>query len=400
MQIALLTADISRSIGVPALESASLIAGQTILQHQLDVVLGAGCDRVICLVERQPFEIEALRQRCARAGVPLRLLHRPQELSALVAAADRLLVIGANVLIDAEYVPHDLDKAPSVLALPAEQAVALGFERIDAKRAWAGVMLLPGTLIEKLHQLPGDIDAASALLRIALMSGVPTKELPARLLTEGSLIRPRSAAELQAVESERISRLAKPVGFAAPLRAVVERLTIRTAPRVLASSYSVTGISVLIACILLLSMLAAQAHSITLALAGTALAYGAIIGLRIIRRVAGRIKRHSRGYSLEAGMEGASDLVLLFVLASANAAGLDAGVSWFAPIVFLGLLRLAQSHLSGPAALVASDRVLLTVLLLFAQLTGVLEAAVMLLASATLALLFAYETRATDITTT
>jgi hypothetical protein len=311
-----------------------------------------------------------------------------------------LLVIGPNVLTDTEYVPHNADTALLVLAVPAEEAIALGFERIDAKRAWAGVMLLPGTLVEKLHQLPGDVDPASALLRIALMSGVPIKELPARLLTEGSLVRPRSAAELQALESDRISRLAEPVSFGAPLRAVVERLTIRTAPRVLASSYSVTGIGILIGCVLLLSTLAARGRSIALALCGMALAYGVIIGLRIIRRVAGRIGRRSRADGLEIWMDAASDLVLVFVLASANSAGLNAGASWFAPVVFLGLLRLAQSHLSAPAALVASDRVLLTGLLLFAQFFGVLDAAVMLLASATLALLFAYETRARDITTT
>lgn len=400
MQIALLTADVPRGTGVSPHESAPLLAGQTILQHQLELVLGAGCDKVICLAERQPFEIEALRQRCAHARVPLRLLHRPQELSALVAASDRLLVVGANVLIDAENILQNANKAQFVLALPAEQAIELGFERIDANRAWAGVMLLPGTLVEQLHQLPGDIDSASALLRIALMSGVSINELSARLLADGTLIRPSSTAELQAVETERISRLAEAVRFTAPARAVVERLTIRMAPRILALPYSVTGISILIGCIMLLSVLAAYAGVVAVALSAAAFAYGGIAALRIIRRVAGQGRRRAHADRLGAGMDAASDLVLVFVLASPDAVGLGAGASWFAPLVLLGLLRLAQSHLSGAAALLVSDRVLLTGLLLLTELAGFLDAAVMLLAAATLALLFANETGARDITTT
>lgn len=400
MQIALLTADIAAGVAANARDVAPLYAGRTVLQHQLELALDLGCERVICFSERPPDELESLRQRCSRAGVPLRLLHRPQELSALVAATDRLLVLACNVLLDEGIVATAAKSSHFVLAVPAYPAVSKGFERIDATRAWAGLMVLPGTAVEELHHLPSDIDPASAMLRVALMRKVPLRELPVRTLSDGSINFPRSAAELQAAEHDRIGRMARPASFAAPMRAVIERLAIRVAPQVLSRSYGKLFLPLAIAAALLLTGLLACIHAPGWAIFALALAYGVITGLRIIRRVGGSDGRSALRDRLTEGFEVAGDLLLIAVLATADELGPGAAENLFAPLILIGLLRLAQRHRSSHHAITASDRVLLTSVLLLAHGAAVLIPVVMLLSLGLLALLFVYETDARDITTT
>lgn len=400
MQIALITADAAPGGTAPTCDGALLYAGATVLQHQLEVALELGCERVIYFAERPPGDLEKLRRRCSRAGVPLRLLHRPQELSALVAATDRLLVFACNILLDRETVANAAKLPHFVLAVPADPAVARGFERIDATRAWAGLMSLPGTAVEELHRLPSDINPASAMLRIALMRKAQLFELPAGALTDGSLILPRNAAELQAAELERIGRMARPASFAAPIRAVVERAAIRAAPHLLSRSFGKLVLPMVVAAALLLTGLSAYLRAPGWALFALAVAYGANTGQRILRRVAGSGRRSARGDNVPKVFEIAGDLMLIAVLATVEEAGLGAPASLFAPLILVGLLRLAQRHPSADRAIAASDRVLLVSVLMLAHTAGMLVPAVMLLSLGLLALLFVYETGARDITTT
>src|SRR3546814_11072034 len=46
-----------------------------------------------------------------------------------------------------------------------------GFERIDATARWAGLALLPGTMVREVSRRFGDWDLQSTLLRTAVQSG-------------------------------------------------------------------------------------------------------------------------------------------------------------------------------------------------------------------------------------
>lgn len=399
MQIALITADPLLFEDVPERGGMLLIAGRSILHHQIELVLAAGCERVICIAERQPAGYEQLRQVCAQAGAHLRLLHRPQELSALVSASDRLLVIARNVLVEQGLTPTAGDGRFAISTLPADPAVAMGFERIDATRAWAGVMLVPANLVEELHQLPGDIDPVSALLRIALMAGTPMAELPVSSLSRQAISLPRDAVEVRRIESERISRLAEPVGFSAPARAVVERLAVRAAPRLLATSYGITGLAGAVGAMFLLALLIGQAGSSGLALIAAAIGFAGLMAMTILRRVgrgAGYRRRPDR-LDFTTGVLG--DLVLIGVLATGVSDRALTSTAWFAPLMLLGLLRLAHDRLPQCYATTASDRVLLAGALLAAHFVGALALTVMLLSLVILASLFVYGTGPTEITT-
>ena len=399
MQIALLTADTQLVEHASACDRSPLLGGRTLLHHQLTLALDAGCERIICLAERQPDEMEALRQMCSQAGVHLRLLHRPQELAAMVAATDRLFVIARNVVAEPDVLQCNATESRFILALPAEPAIAAGFERIDATRAWAGLMLVPGYQIEQLHQLPGDIEPASALLRIALMDGTPVTELPASVLAENRISLPRSGEEIQRIERDRLARLARPVGFSAPLRAVVERLALRAAPAFLASSFSLAGMIAAAGLLMLFAGFAAYSASRGVALGLMALVYATIAAIGIMRRVRGRPERKVLSHRSDLVMGLLADFTLIYILAGSTSIPIAGTASWFAPVMLVGLLHLADRVLPGHLALPLSDRMCLTMVLLVADFAGVLLFCVPVLSLSVLAVLFVYGTHATDITT-
>src|SRR3546814_9073084 len=56
-----------------------------------------------------------------------------------------------------------------------------GFERIDATARWAGLALLPGTMVREVSRRFGDWDLQSTLLRTAVQSGaarMPWDDVP------------------------------------------------------------------------------------------------------------------------------------------------------------------------------------------------------------------------------
>ena len=108
-----------------------------------------------------------LQHRAEAAGARFIAIREPRKLSGIVTANDELLVLAPGVLPDEDAVMRHLAK-PCVLVFPADPAVQRGYERIDLHFAWAGALVVRGTAVEQLAQLPGDVDTPSALLRIAL----------------------------------------------------------------------------------------------------------------------------------------------------------------------------------------------------------------------------------------
>lgn len=400
LQIAFITADPLPSDAAAKSDRVPLIAGRSVLQHQVEVALRHGCERVVCLAQHPPRDLDKLRRMCSEAGASLRLLHRPRELSAMVSASDILLVLAKNLLLEEDMLPRLDKQLPAVLALPAEGSVALGFERIDATRAWAGIMLLPGALVDELRRLPDDIDPASALLRIGLMARTPVVELPNDVLARHAIALPLDPAGARRIEAERINRLAEPASFFAPCRAVVERLAIRNASRILATRFGGGVLGGAAVAALLLANFVSQAGYTAIALCAFIMASAAIMVWQVLRRVSGWTKaepgKRDR-FGLSANI--AADVTLLVILAKAGSTGTQLPVHWFAPAVLIGLLGLARRLLPEQLAALASDRALMGILLMLAYATGMLPVFVMVLALTVLAILFVYETHRTEITT-
>jgi hypothetical protein len=169
--------------GRPALRR---FAGKTVLAHQLDCAALLGCERVICLAGALGPDIGAARAYAERAGLRFDIVESIVRLAASVTADDDVVLFADGVLPDRTALVEALGGRSAVLAFPAEPALALGFERLDAERAWTGALRMRGAEVARLADLPPDCDLASSLLRIALQSGVRIIELDAAPLADGA----------------------------------------------------------------------------------------------------------------------------------------------------------------------------------------------------------------------
>jgi len=162
------------------------LAGKSIARRQLDFALAAGCERVIALGNGGLPEAVALRHAAEARGARFQCVGDAHGLLGAVPAGDELLVLAPGLLAEEASVLEALERGSAVLVLPAGPGVAAGFERIDLERAWAGALVLPGRLVERLADLPPDTEATAALLRIALQARVAEKRLAEKALDAGS----------------------------------------------------------------------------------------------------------------------------------------------------------------------------------------------------------------------
>ena len=162
------------------------LAGKTIARRQLDFALAAGCERVIALGNGALPEALALRHATEARGARFQCIGDAHGLLGAVPAGDELLVLASGLVAEDTSALEALERGSAVLVLPAGPGVAAGFQRIDLERAWAGALVLPGRLVERLSDLPSDSEATAALLRIALQARVAEKRLAEEALDNGS----------------------------------------------------------------------------------------------------------------------------------------------------------------------------------------------------------------------
>lgn len=203
MRIALLAMTEPAGAGQPFPRAFLRVAGASVAQHQLGMALALECQRVICMARGTSPELIALQHDAELAGLQFTIATGPGQLAGLVTAGDELIVISEGLFADSAQAVALLDgRAPVVLVQPVEGALVAGFERIDINRASAGLMRLPGQMLERLHELPADCDVISALTRIALQTGVTMREVSATARAGSGWRMIRSEAEAYALEDE------------------------------------------------------------------------------------------------------------------------------------------------------------------------------------------------------
>lgn len=361
------------------------LAGARLVDRQLDIALAGGCETVACLANTVGREVIALQHRAEAAGARFIALRDPHKLSGIVAAQDELLVLEAGVLPDEESVLRHLAK-PGVLVFPEDPAIARGYERVDAHFAWAGALLVRGNAVEQLAHLPGDVDAPSALLRIALQSGTRTYPLERRLLEEHGWLRDPSAEELAARERSWVSGHADVAPFTAPGLAIAERLGVRLAqdtlvgnlPRILALSSAIAG---------LLALTSAVAGWVVLGFGLVALAAIFFAMEEVVRRVAHAGQLRPQVPLLVRALTVLLDPLLVILIARASPEDSE-WLRLFVPIVLLGLLHLGERNAARSWRRSYADRVTLTALLVPAAIFGIVQPVVAILALAVLLSLF------------
>ncbi|MBX7540605.1 hypothetical protein [Qipengyuania sphaerica] len=367
MRIALLSALDSATTPASVRPAFAQFAGAMVIERQLDLAIRLGCERVACLVDTIESEIVELQHRAEKAGLKFRALRQPSRIGSMVEAEDELLVMAPGVLPDDDAVEASLGKG-QVLVLPADIAVPLGYERIDLELAWSGVMLVPGKVIDRLGQLPDDVDVPSALMRIALQSGSQMAALDRELVAEGKwqLNADRQALDLR--EKKWIDAQREQISFRAPGLAVAERAGARLARDVVGRSAQ--SVATIAAGVSLLG--AAVAGALGFAATGLALvSFGALFGHMggVVERVA-RLGRPKRGIEpIQKVLSYLVDPLLIALLILAAPESLEF-LRVFVPLMLIGLLRLGERHASDKWRRTYSDRIMLGFLLAPAAFIG------------------------------
>lgn len=343
-------------------------AGKSVLARQIDCAAHLGCERVLCLAGTQGPDLAAAKAHAERAGMRFDAVETIPRLSAQVTADDEVILIEDGILPDQAILVEALSTRPAVLAFPEDPALELGFERLDANRAWSGALRTRGDCVARLSDLPADCDLASSLLRIALQSGTRVIELDPAPLADRTWQRRVDRQAAQSTEWRWVARQVKPASFAAPARAIVERIGLRWAHDAAGGRW------------------ARVPHAVALA-AGSLAAFSALIGWPMLGlgallagsaglSVAGIFERvealgappRGAGRALKAA--GVVRDALLAALVSMQVMTVPAWLGIVLPVMLMGLLWLGEATAGPRARELFGDRILLLILLIAAVYFG------------------------------
>ena len=224
---------------------APFVFGRSVGQHQLVMLAALGADRIVCLTPELSADALALQRSAERAGLGFHAVSERRGLAGLVTSGCDVVLLSEGLLADSQQIRELLDDRAGLVVLPADVGVDHGFERIDAARAFAGVLRVRGHMVDRLDGLPPDIDVPSALLRIALQGGTRVIEAPASILAEGSWRLVRHEREARAYENALLRRHAALALWSTPSQALGERMADRVhdrlSPRLIAGAAAALG---------------------------------------------------------------------------------------------------------------------------------------------------------------
>lgn len=344
--------------GAPLPRASLRIGGLSVIRHQLALAVAMDCQRLICLARGSTADVIALQHAAEAAGLRFNLVTGPTGLLGQVTANDELIVLADGLLIAASAARPLLDAGHAVLVQPAETGIPAGFERIDINRASAGMLRIPGRLVERLADLPPDCDVPSALMRIAVQAGVAMREVPVAAREDGGWVLVRDAGEAQAAEGAWIDRFVARAGARTPGQYIVRLGLSAFGPSILHGGYGSRGVA------------GGAAATVAVAL-GIGWFGHVAIGLLVcgvawlLARLAGhvaRIEQVSAPSRLPVELEAALGWLIdaaIVVLVVWRAPLLPWETWWgrgFAPLLLVLLLRLLPSALDRPALAWCEDR--------------------------------------------
>jgi hypothetical protein len=368
-----------------ALRAFLKIGAGTLAHKQLALALACGCTKIICISRGLTPDLVRLQHEVERAGARFHCIPGARALSGLVTAVDEVVVISDGLLAPQQDVHELLSRGQGVVVQPVEVGLAAGFERIDAERAAAGLMRIPGRLVEQLSLLPDDCDIASALTRIALQAGVSQRQLPEDAGVAARVQILRNQTDADATEAEWFDHQLRggtllSQGPALWLARQVVRLS---GPAMLHGRNGSRTFALACAAIILLALALAWFGFVVIAFNGGALAAMAAQGSGILRQVereslALQPERWRQTDFLSWVIDGA-----LVGMLTWNMPAFSGEATWhraFAPLMLLIVLRLVSGALKPVWSSWFGDRFVFCLILAFAAAIGWISQSVFALA--------------------
>ncbi len=324
---------------------------------QLDMALSLGCEKIICIGKGIVPGLIDLQRAAERAGAQFHLAGGARNLAALVSPADELIVLADGLLPLSEEGRNALSAGYAIAVVPVDPGLSFGFERIDLDRAWAGAMRLPGNLIERLGELPEDVDVASALLRIALQARVPEQVLDTRLMVQGEWTKVRSVEEARSREQIWVSLLCRDEKPFSPSAWLAGRIASRCGPWLMQGRGGSLTLS--LAALMLFIAALGLGRAIN-PMAGLLLFAAGMVLLDSGLAVKRLERRRKPGNDLPALLlPRLCDIALVLLLAFAIGPQSDWQARFFVPLVVLSLCTLVPALVQSRWARLIGDRAVL-----------------------------------------
>jgi len=359
------------------------LGGHTLARHQLAIALSLGCDRVIVVAPGGLDGLLPLQHAAETAGALFHRVTGAHGVMGLISAQDEVVALGDGLLAWPDLA-HELLSTPAVLVQPVEQGVVAGFERLDFNYASAGAMRFPGRLVERLAELPADVETFACLQRIALQGGVPQRSVPEDVIAQGRWNLLHNEAEIQAVEPGWIRDHLFEDGLRSPSEWLAGQVVRLAGPALLEAGSGGTVVALAAGVLAALGMVAGGFGALTLGLMLVAVSWLGFACASMFGRFERRSLRLPRPrVAPVTTYRWIADGVLLALLGLAHGdRGYVAGL--FAPLMLLGLIRLVPVLLTGRKAAWMEDRALLALVLGALSLLGLLRSGVAVLAVALL----------------
>ncbi len=361
------------------------VAGSTVARHQLALALAFECRRIICIARELAPELVALQHVAEAAGAQFHVILAPRQMVGLITSNDEILALSDGLLAAPQAALEILEGGHSVLVQPVEIGVPLGFERLDLNHASAGAIRIPGRLAERLAELPADVDAVSALTRIALQGGVRQVMVPPESRDGARWMLVKNEVEAHAFESGWIEQIMRQDRTMVP-GAALARLGVRAfGPALLHAGSGGNAVAVGAGLTMVFALVAGWFGFFALALGQCGVAWmlrhaGALLA-QVERVPPARLPREAMfGWLLDG-------VVVILVTWSAQLPGWQSAAEIaFAPLTLLCLLRILPRVFDRNWVAWLEDRALLCLLLAIAAAAGLLvEAVEVMAASAALA---------------
>lgn len=388
MRIGLISAMIRTPEG--GLRADLALAGRSVLHWQADVLRMLGAERILCLAETADTGVLALQHEVEAAGIAFHAVRHGAAIAALVRAEDDLVCIRDGLIPDPAVLKSLLTEGEQlrrlIATIPADHPLVEGrpqdFERIDATRHWAGVLVMRGAPVQALGDFPADADPVSVLLRLALQAGTPCREVDRECLTPEFWLLAENAEAIARAEAGLIDKAASPTDWRTPLTSLAGWIVRKVAPRGLASGATFAGFAAgaLMAGGVVLAALGMGAAGLLMS------SIGAFAGS--LASAFGNLAERLRPMAGKPAGERVRGLLLDGLAALAIGLALAGGLEWNAlaacgPLI-IGLARLAARE---AVAALSNDRAALLLALAVAATTGLLAELVVCLAMGLLAAL-------------
>lgn len=381
------------SVLEPAGEGAScpkgflVVGGRTVIARQASLAMAMGCERIICLSEGLPPELVEVQHMVERAGLRFHAIRDRTALHALATASDQVLVIADGVLPDRALLQSLVGNRMAVLSLPDAEGLQAGYERLDRDRCWAGVARCSGAEIERLAELPRDIDPLGALMRSALQTGRPVVPLPEDALTSGQWRRVDNAPMAASVGKAVLLQGFTAARWPAPGNALVDRLVLRHADELMRRPGRRAGILGAVVAGFAAATLAVHLGHLVPALLVLAIGSGALRAYATLRQL-GSDRAERAPVRIWDWPLMVTDVLLLGLFALAGRMFLAEG-SLYPLIVMLLGLHLCRLTSNPDVRIAGEERPVLLILLALAAASGNPAPVIALLSLAVLGLVFA-----------